>query len=84
MSSAYPLHHEFFITTNLKTKSSLLLFEEFYWFIVANVVHKTRTQTLTALTAVPLCTRSVNDTLEATENTIDEWRTNVLVCPTVV
>lgn len=61
-----------------------MLFEEFYWFIVANVVPKTQTQTLTAQTVGPLCTRSVNATLEANENTIDAWRTNVLVCPTAV
>jgi hypothetical protein len=43
---------------------------------------KTPTQTLTAPTAEPPYTLSVNATLEATENIIVEWKMNALACQT--
>jgi hypothetical protein len=58
------------------------LIEEFQWSIAANVAPRTLTQTPYAQTAAPPLKQSAKITLEVTDSTTGEWKTNALACPT--
>jgi hypothetical protein len=75
-------HPQFFATANLKTESNQFLIEEVSWYIAVNVAPKTQILIPFAPTAALPFTRLANVTLEATENTTVEWKTNALAYPT--